>query len=292
MPARPASVLYKRDVPRPPSQPPRPSPVDRRGILAPDAGAARFRLTLHAPSERLARWVDRYWVVRWDLRGAPPYAQETLPYPAVNVVCGTHRPGVHGVNTARFVAHLSGVGWALGARFRPGGFVPFLPPPWTMAALRDREVPAEALFGDAGRRLDAAVGAPDDDRERVARMDDFCARRAPPGDAQGPRVTPLIALLGDDPSLVRVDLLAARAGLSMRAIQRLFLYEVGVPASQVVRRVRMQEAAARAARLGATDGTWAGLAAELGYTDQSHFIRDFKRQIGQTPADYARRCAG
>jgi AraC-like DNA-binding protein len=36
---------------------------------------------------------------------------------------------------------------------------------------------------------------------------------------------------------------------------------------------------------------WAELALELGYHDQAHLIRDFKTQIGLTPAAYAQRCA-
>ncbi|MCB1636320.1 MAG: helix-turn-helix transcriptional regulator, partial [Xanthomonadales bacterium] len=32
---------------------------------------------------------------------------------------------------------------------------------------------------------------------------------------------------------------------------------------------------------------WVRLAADLGYADQAHFIRDFKVAVGQTPASYA-----
>jgi AraC-like DNA-binding protein len=41
-----------------------------------------------------------------------------------------------------------------------------------------------------------------------------------------------------------------------------------------------------------TSGTavdWADLALELGFADQAHFIGDFKKRIGRTPAEYARR---
>jgi AraC-like DNA-binding protein len=33
---------------------------------------------------------------------------------------------------------------------------------------------------------------------------------------------------------------------------------------------------------------WAGLALELGYFDQSHLIRDFRRLTGYTPEKYRR----
>lgn len=36
---------------------------------------------------------------------------------------------------------------------------------------------------------------------------------------------------------------------------------------------------------------WAAIAQDLGYHDQAHLIRDFRAQIGSTPAAYARRCA-
>ncbi len=40
----------------------------------------KFTLARRAPSGELAFFVEHYWVVRWDLRGAEPYEYETLPY--------------------------------------------------------------------------------------------------------------------------------------------------------------------------------------------------------------------
>jgi AraC-like DNA-binding protein len=37
---------------------------------------------------------------------------------------------------------------------------------------------------------------------------------------------------------------------------------------------------------------WAGLAAEWGYADQAHLIREFRAMAGVTPRDYARDAAG
>ncbi len=35
------------------------------------------------------------------------------------------------------------------------------------------------------------------------------------------------------------------------------------------------------------EGDWAGLAIELGYFDQAHFIKAFKAAIGRSPGEYA-----
>jgi AraC-like DNA-binding protein len=55
----------------------------------------------------------------------------------------------------------------------------------------------------------------------------------------------------------------------------------------VIRRYRLHEVTARMAAGGAID--WAALAADLGYADQGHFIRDFKRMFGEPPTWYAQR---
>ncbi|MGH3243290.1 MAG: helix-turn-helix domain-containing protein, partial [Spirillospora sp.] len=71
-----------------------------------------------------------------------------------------------------------------------------------------------------------------------------------------------------------------------RGLQRLFHEYVGIGPKWVIRRYRMLEAAGRA-EAGARVG-WADLAAELGYTDQAHFTRDFTAAVGTPPARYAR----
>jgi AraC-like DNA-binding protein len=259
----------------------------RRGILNPRAGDAHFTLARHAPAADLAAVVDRYWTVRWDLRGQPPYEQETLPYPCVNVVIGTHRPGVHGVGTSRFVARLDGVGWVIGAKFRPGGFRPFVAVP--VSDFTDRELAIADVFGPSGATLERAVHACSTDAERVARFESFLRARCSGPDADAVEAARAVDLAQAEPAIAHVGDLAEGAGMTVRALQRLFRSHVGVPPKWVIRRFRVHEAAERVAAGTAVD--WAALAVDLGYFDQAHFIRDFKAQIGRTPADYAALCA-
>lgn len=263
----------------------------RRGILDPRRGAARFTLARFDPSPDLAGLVDRYWTVRWDLRGQPPHVQETLSYPQVNLVIGTHQPGVFGATTKRFVATLEGEGWVLGTKFRPGGFRPF----WrgSVSELTDRSVTLVQAFGAAGAEVDAAVhaaqaaGAPPE--RCIALVEAFLRARAPAADDDVALATRVVAVAESDPAMARVADLAERTGLTVRTLQRLFASHVGVSPRWVLRRFRVHEAAERVARGEVAD--WSALACELGYFDQAHFIREFKAQTGRTPGEYALLCA-
>src|SRR5690606_33365756 len=93
-----------------------------------------------------------------------------------------------------------------------------------------------------------------------------------------------------DPVLVRVEALAAEEGLSVRQLQRRFADHVGVSPKAVIRRYRLYEAAERARRGPGVD--WAALAAELGYSDQSHLTRDFSAVVGMPPDRYTRAITG
>jgi AraC-like DNA-binding protein len=264
------------------------------GILDPHAGAQHFTLDRHAPSADLAPIVDRYWIVRWDLRGAPPFVQETLPHPCVNLVVGTHQPGVWGVGTQRFAANLEGVGWALGVKFRPGGFHPFFAPPdgREIAELTGRSLAIADVFGAAGAALERDLHAADPDAAadtaRIAIIEAFLRAREPAPDDNIPLVGRAVELAHGDPHARSCDL-ADRTGISPRTLERLFRRYVGVAPKWVIRRFRVHEACARVAA-GAPEN-WSALAHELGYCDQAHFIRDFKAQVGRTPSDYAAACA-
>ena len=94
----------------------------------------------------------------------------------------------------------------------------------------------------------------------------------------------LVALITSDPSLRRVDQLAAACGLSVRSLQRMFGDYVGVSPKWVMRRARLHEAALRADSGEPVD--WAALAIDLGYADQAHLTREFTATIGVPPSRY------
>jgi AraC-like DNA-binding protein len=257
------------------------------GILNPRAGEGVFTLDRRAPSSDLGAFVEFFWIVRWQLGGRPPFAQETLPHPNVHVVVGTHRPGVHGVGTKRFVAELEGEGFAFGAKFRPGGFFPFFGR--DVCELTEREMPIAEVFGADGAALEAdAMAAPTDDA-RVERVERFLRSREPASDALAGLAARAVDAARADATVSKASQLAAQVGVSRRTLERTFRRYVGVGPKWIIRRFRVHEACERIAA--GAPPCWSALATELGYFDQAHFIRDFKSQVGRTPSEYAAACA-
>jgi AraC-like DNA-binding protein len=100
------------------------------------------------------------------------------------------------------------------------------------------------------------------------------------------QVAELVAAAEADRSLTRAEGLAARAGLSLRSLQRVFTEYVGIGPKWVIQRYRILDAAAAAH--GGDPVDWAALAAELGFSDQAHLTRVFTQVVGTPPATYQR----
>jgi AraC-like DNA-binding protein len=266
----------------------------RSGVLRPAETARVADLRRDAPvSPELQPFVERYWSVRWDRTGSPPFRSEVLSHPSVNVSVetGTHpRFGVtlpavlvHGTITRRFIVDLVGAGRVSAVKFRPGGFAAFTgtnPPRNSVVPLRSElRVPPDVLL--------SAVLSHEDDDDRTAVLDAALTPLAPEPPPSYLELLVLLDRMRGDRTLVRVDQAAAQGAMSTRSLQRLFAAYVGLSPKAVLARYRLQDAAA-AIDAGEVDDL-AGLAASLGWFDQAHFSRDFRAVVGTTPSAYLQR---
>jgi AraC-like DNA-binding protein len=254
-----------------------------------------FRLDRVPPSDDLADLVERYWLVRWSLPAGRRETVTLLPHPCVNVVYDRGALTINGVGRERFSYEHAGTGWVFAIKFRPGGFRPFFGGP--VAELTDQVRPLTSLWPDADR-FAAELAAATSLDNLVAIAERHLRAHWPAPDPEVATVGRIVAALLHDRTVTKVEDVVTRFGIPARTLQRLFERYVGVNPKWVLRRYRLHEAAARlAAGTGGTPGDvvggwWVGktcaeVAAELGYFDQSHFIRDFTRAVGMTPAAYA-----
>ncbi len=101
-----------------------------------------------------------------------------------------------------------------------------------------------------------------------------------------PRIETLIALMQDDHRRkLSLTKMAQKVNLSPTHLCYLFKAETGTPPARYLRKLRMQNAATL---LVETFLSVKEVMARVGFTDESHFVRDFKRLNGLTPTEYRR----
>jgi len=259
-------------------------PGKARGVLRHPAGPGAFHHARMAPSPELAWLVQHFWIVRWDLLGHAPQQRETLPHPNVHLVFEPTRSRIYGVHSARFTQTLQGRSFAFGVKFRPGGFRPILRR--AISTLRDRSLQPQEVFGPAFATVEAELLAREDDASMVALAEAFLRRHLPAMDPLAIQVGEIVDGIVHDRTLTTVEQLVQRWGFDKRRLQRHFSEYVGVSPKWVINRYRLHEAVERLAEGSAVD--WAQLALDLGYFDQAHFIRDFRKLVGRPPAAYTR----
>ncbi|MFF2508803.1 DUF6597 domain-containing transcriptional factor [Streptomyces sp. NPDC058067] len=260
---------------------------DTRGIVDPTELLTRVRFRRHDPAAPLRRYVENYWFIDWDL--TEPYASHIVPHPSVNLTFERYddepATGVFtGVSLGLYTKKLTGRGRVCGVKFRSGGFRPFAPDvpvmQWT-----GRELPAHDVFTGAPADAAHAVTGPDDEQARVAALDAFMLGLGAADDPQADLAVDLVDRIRTDATVHRVGEFATAQGLSVRALQRLFSAYVGVGPKWVILRHRIHQALERADSEATVD--WAALAADLGYADQAHLVRDFTTTVGVPPTAYA-----
>jgi AraC-like DNA-binding protein len=182
---------------------------------------------------------------------------------------------VVGTMTTMQTAALPPASQLVGVRFRPGMAGFFLG--GVAPELVDRSTALEDLWGPRGRSLHRELS---DSASAAARF--LALSRALPRPERGlDSVHRAISAIVAAGGAVDLDWVASQAGLSPRQFRRRSIEETGLSPKRLCRVLRFRRAAALARRL-----PWAEAAAECGYSDQAHLIRDFREFTGSTPAAF------
>jgi AraC-like DNA-binding protein len=143
------------------------------------------------------------------------------------------------------------------------------------------------VLGGEGRRLRERLGATSGWQNRFDLIEDFVAGRA--SHLPSPEIEFAYRRLARSSGGARIAALAGEIGWSRKHLVGRFRSELGLAPKPVARMMRFHRAC-RLARSGTETG-WAGVAAESGYADQAHLVREFSALAGETPTAWARRLA-
>ena len=264
-----------------------------------------MRLSSCKPNAILSGFVDNFWL--FEGFGAEKPAQRILPTGTIELVInlredelrfyGEAEPMqdsrfsgtiVSGASGKSYIGDSRDGAFLVGVHFKPGGAFPFLGYP--ADELANTHVDLENLWGRSAVRL----------RERLCEASTAAERfhllqEALIGHFFRPMERHYAVLTAFDIFGRRIDAtvrdIARNIGISERRFIEVFKEEVGLTPKLFSRLQRFQRARAL---IHMQEGTpkWADIAAECGYFDQSHMIREFLEFSGTSPAGYLRRYIG
>lgn len=241
-----------------------------------------FRFSEQLPYVTVAPWVARLWEFTVQAGAPPVHHVPPDGCTSLLVVCPPGAPpsavlsgpwltplAIPVAEGARFV----------GLRFRCGAAGAMLDT--DPADLLNRTVPAEPVLGAAVRTLAQQVAAAATLAEAAPHFTRLLVElreRTPLPDAVVDRAVAAIEAASGAITMAEV---AARSGVSPATLRRRFREAAGISAKQFARIIRLRASAIDMMR---QSGTLSRIAAERGYTDQSHLTLDAVMLFGLTPA--------
>ena len=253
-----------------------------------------MRYREHPPHPALAPYVECFWsasdpeAVAGTVEtifpdGCPEWIFHLdAPYRSAGSGPGTQpRSFLVGTTTGPTSIETTGAVSTFSVRFRPAGVSAFHGV--ALSELADAAATSEELWDGLGRRIEDAVRGARDDRSRRQAVEVFLLSRLRPDRPARRNLDAAVAIILAARGAVSIAALASRLGTGRRRLERTFAAGVGVPPKTLARVARFQNALRRSS---GAPPRWAEIAAECGYADQAHLIREFREFSGETPAGW------
>lgn len=165
----------------------------------------------------------------------------------------------------------------IAVEFKPAGAAAFFRMPLSDAC--DQIIGLDLIWGRQGRLVRERLCEKDTAAAKFALLEAMLLERLRPDlDAA------IVAAMSFLEHGVPVSRTASHVGLSPKTFVRHFRHQVGLNPKRFFRVRRMQQVIASVQGRALID--WASIAARYGYTDQAHFIHDFRDLTGLTPSAY------
>jgi AraC-like DNA-binding protein len=255
----------------------------------------------YKPKPPLAKFVDNFWL--YEGYAANHKSERILPTGTLELAINLRQnellfydpdtPAncsrfsgavVSGAHGRGFVPGAAAAVCIIGVHFKPGGAFPFLGLP--AGDLADTHVDLETIAGPLAALLRERLCEATTSDERFQLLQEALLSRLSPGVEHHYAVRAALEIFATNRGGPIVREAAKYLGLSQRRFIQIFKAEVGMTPKLFSRIQRFQQA--RSVIQQNSSASWAELALDLRYFDQSHFIREFLEFSGLSPTDYLR----
>lgn len=171
----------------------------------------------------------------------------------------------------------------VGVHFTPGGAAAFFG--GALPALRNRTELLEDLWGPSARELRERLQAAASPQRALQLLHEHLLQRLCAAAPPDPLAAFALETFRRDPARARVEPVQRASGCTPAQFIRRFEQAVGLTPKRFARVLRFGVPLPQLVRCGPRD--WAQVAADAGYFDQSHLIREFRLLAGMAPGAYA-----
>ena len=204
--------------------------------------------------------------------------------PVTGMSIGTLRTFVAGLDDTYSLVDSDIPGAAIQVDFTPIGARQLLQLPMHLVSKRTTEL--TDLLGSQADRLVEQLAEARDWRSRFVTLDNFLLSRIRRSEKATREIDWAWRQLDLSRGSIRVQKISEQLGWTRKRLVKAFRNEVGLPPKVLARVLRFRRALAEFNSKTISD--FSQLAAECGYSDQAHMIRDFKDFSGLTPAELTR----
>lgn len=266
-------------------------------LQSPENQLAYLGFQLVTPSEVLRPYIRSFWYIR-PKAPLPAYHEEYM-HPTGGYGIGFNLGGkvqldgqdvddpvfLDGSNTVSRKMGFSGQNELIGIRFVEAGAYPFLGLP--LSELQNGQAVLDAVKDKSLIELHSKLQESPSLADRIRLLEEWLIGRLSLGIEQHPLVPASVRMIREKGQALPIPQIAQELAVGQRQLERLFRSQVGMTPKQYVQLLRV-ESARQILRRG-EETTTTTIGADLGYYDQSHFIREFSAVVGMTPYAYLKR---
>jgi AraC-like DNA-binding protein len=255
-------------------------------VRAEVANAAPITFKHRQPVGVLSQFVELFWY--WSGHPRPFVQERILPFGTVELVIRLESPrtsesGIAGPRSMPTIIKRHRTNQLLGVHFKPGGAFPFLGFPF--GELHNTWITLADLWGEKrARRLLCLLYEAPTIEHKFELLERWLTWSASHPLKHHAAVAYALGEFDNDPGLHSSAVVAEEVNLSQRRFIDLFRNEVGMTPKLFCRVQRFRDIVETIQPMENVD--WVDLALSFGYTDQSHFIHEFREFSGLRPSQY------
>ncbi len=252
-------------------------------VFNPFAASKKYNYAYFKPSIKLENIIDSHWAMHWDLTNDEPFKLELASSPYIAFTFTQYGNFVTGIHTGVYSYTISGKGSLYGTLFKPTRFYELYQ--CSLSDLTNKELPVAPLFPVFNDDFSKSLHSASNDADAINTIESTINTITRATNTYSSELVDKITDYSIENPDIPIAQIAKHFGISERSLHQHFHDTMGVGIKWVTARDRLQKAMYIAAKSD-TKPNWTVVALDLGYSDQSHFINDFKKIIGMSPSRY------